>query len=175
MTKLRINRMNFDLAFVSNATDSDTEVYLDSESGEILFVVEDITSQLNDLITDQKTFDDVLVMLQTNEELSEFERTSLIEAAHVEYDEVNRYRVFPKPDSREGYEDMEMFIALLKDDGLSELLEIAIRGSGAFKRFKDVLFQDADAKQEWYAFKEQREEQRQLDWLTSEKLEAEFE
>jgi hypothetical protein len=175
MKKLMIDRINFDLAFESNATDSDTEVYLHVENGDILFVVEDVRQQLNDLITDQKTLEDTLLMLQENEDLSEFERDALMEAARVEYDENDRYRMFPRQDSREGYEDMEMFIASLKDNHLAELLEVAIRGSGAFRRFKDVLFRDDEAQQKWYDFKEYRENQRRLDWLTSLGITPEFE
>ena len=42
--------------------------------------------------------------------------------------------------SRESYRDMELFIASVQDAaGRAERLAIAIRGRGAFRRFKDEL------------------------------------
>ena len=41
--------------------------------------------------------------------------------------------------SREGYRDMELFIASVEDPGRAERLAIAIRGRGVFRRFKDGL------------------------------------
>jgi hypothetical protein len=47
--------------------------------------------------------------------------------------------MIPKQDSRDGYQDMQEYIWSLEDEHLRELLEVAIQGSGAFRRFKDVL------------------------------------
>jgi hypothetical protein len=54
-------------------------------------------------------------------------------------DDLDRYERIPKAESHEGYADMQDFIATVKDERLSELLEVAISGKGAFRRFKDVL------------------------------------
>lgn len=71
----------------------------------------------------------------------------------------------PEVESYEGYEDMEDFIATVEDEHLAELLEVAIDGKGAFRRFKDVLARYPEEKERWFRFKDVRMEQRALEWL----------
>ena len=52
-----------------------------------------------------------------------------------------RYLEVPRAEPHAGYRDMEDFIATVGDERLQELLEVAIQGRGAFRRFKDVLAQ----------------------------------
>jgi len=54
-------------------------------------------------------------------------------------EESDRYERIPKDDSYQSYADMQDFIATVEDEHLAELLEVAINGKGAFRRFKDVL------------------------------------
>jgi len=51
----------------------------------------------------------------------------------------DRYEPLPRTDSYERYGDMQDFIATVDDERVSQLLEVAIDGKGAFSRFKDVL------------------------------------
>lgn len=44
--------------------------------------------------------------------------------------------VWPAPAD---YKDMELFIAMVRDPGRADRLEIAISGRGTFRRFRDVL------------------------------------
>ena len=44
--------------------------------------------------------------------------------------EVDRYQRIPRVESHKGYEDMQDFIATLKDEHLAGLLEVAITGKG---------------------------------------------
>jgi hypothetical protein len=48
-----------------------------------------------------------------------------------------RYRDIPYQGSDAGYRDMAEFIDSVIDDRLRPLLEVAISGEGAFRRFKD--------------------------------------
>jgi len=52
--------------------------------------------------------------------------------------------------SREQYRWMEEFIQTIQDTALKEKLRIAIDGKGAFRRFKDVLFNHTDEKDNWF-------------------------
>lgn len=70
--------------------------------------------------------------------------------------------------SRSGYRDMEVFIATLEDDHLAEVLTTAIRGHGAFRRFKDALAPHQEAADRWYAFSEDRVRGRARAWLAAE-------
>lgn len=60
---------------------------------------------------------------------------------------------------------MEDFIATVEDEHLAELLEVAINGKGAFRRFKDVLAGYPEERERWFCFKDERTEQRALEWL----------
>ncbi|WP_370129488.1 hypothetical protein [Streptacidiphilus sp. EB103A] len=67
--------------------------------------------------------------------------------------------------SREGYRDMEEFIAVLDDARFAELLEVAIAGPGAFRRFKDVLARDEEQSRRYYLFAGERQAGRARSWL----------
>jgi len=60
---------------------------------------------------------------------------------------------------------MEDFIATVKDEHLVELLEVAINGRGAFRRFKDVLLRYPEERERWFQFKDERMQERALEWL----------
>lgn len=87
----------------------------------------------------------------------------------------------PEPESRglrpieptpsfEGYGDMEDFIALVRDRRAGELLERAIAGRGAFRRFKDTLVDFPDLREAWFRFHDVRMERRAIEWLMDEDL-----
>jgi hypothetical protein len=61
--------------------------------------------------------------------------------------------------------NMQAFIATVEDDHLSELLEVAINGKGAFRRFKDVLLNYPEERERWFQFKDDRMKERALEWL----------
>jgi hypothetical protein len=72
--------------------------------------------------------------------------------------------------SHEGYGDMEDFIARVRDPRPRELLERAIEGRGAFRRFKDTLFEFPELREAWFRFHDARMERRALEWLADEGL-----
>jgi hypothetical protein len=80
-------------------------------------------------------------------------------------EEPERYERIPRAESYEGYNDMEDFIATVEDEHLAELLEVAIDGKSAFRRFKDVLVNYPEERERWFRFKGERMEQRALEWL----------
>jgi len=77
----------------------------------------------------------------------------------------DRYEPLPKADSYEGYQEMEDFIASVEDEHIGQLLEVAIDGKGAFRRFKDVLTRYPEEQERWFRFKDDRLNQRALEWL----------
>jgi len=113
----------------------ENDYYLDLETGEILF-------------------------------LSEYMDDEEAEKFRERIDDVpDRYEPIPKAESREGYEDMRDFIASVDDEHLAELLGVAINGKGAFRRFKDVLFGYPEERERWFQFKDDRMQERALEWL----------
>lgn len=130
--------LNIDLDELCSAIEDSSyehEYYLDLETGEILFISE--------YMDDEETRK---LKVQIEEELDRYER-------------------IPRAESHEGYEDMEDFIATVKDDHLAELLEVAINGRGAFRRFKDVLLRYPEERERWFQFKGERMQERVLEWL----------
>jgi predicted nucleotidyltransferase len=67
--------------------------------------------------------------------------------------------------SHESYRDLEDFTALVRDPRARDLLERAIAGRGAFRRFKDTLFDFPELRQAWFKFSNARMERRALEWL----------
>ena len=67
-----------------------------------------------------------------------------------------------------GYRDMEDFRATVRDQRLQELLDVAIQGRGAFRRFKDVLERHPVERQRWFDFQAARLEARAREWLAEE-------
>lgn len=67
--------------------------------------------------------------------------------------------------SRDAYGDMEAFIGRVRDPRARNLLERAIAGRGAFRRFKDSLMELPELRQAWFAFHDARMERRAIEWL----------
>ena len=82
-------------------------------------------------------------------------------------EEFDRYEPIPMAESHEGYRDMQDFITTVEDEHLVELLEVAINGKGAFRRFKDVLFNYPEERERWFKFRDDRMEKRAVEWLES--------
>ena len=72
--------------------------------------------------------------------------------------------------SHEGYEEMQTFIERVRDPRARQLLERAIAGRGAFRRFKDTLLDFPDLRDSWFRFHGVRLEQRAIRWLLDEGL-----
>ena len=78
-------------------------------------------------------------------------------------------RVEPLP-SHESYEDLVDFTGRVRDPRARDLLERAIAGRGAFRRFKDTLFEFPELRDAWFRFHDARMERRALRWLAEEGL-----
>jgi hypothetical protein len=91
--------------------------------------------------------------------------------AEIDEAEPGRYLQVPRADSREGYDDMQDFIATVSDEHLQELLGVAIQGRGAFRRFKDVLARHPAEQERWFDFQAARLDVRARDWLAEERCE----
>lgn len=86
-----------------------------------------------------------------------------------EIDERGLLRVDPIP-AHEAYADMADFTALVRSARLRERLERAIHGRGAFRRFKDVVYESPELAPEWTAFHDRRMRRRGIEWLVDEGL-----
>jgi len=67
--------------------------------------------------------------------------------------------------SRDGYQDMEMFIDTVTDADHAARLDEAITGAGAFRRFRDTIHRWPDELDRWLAFADDRQRGRARAWL----------
>ena len=74
--------------------------------------------------------------------------------------------IYPIP-SDEAYEDMRDFVERVGDPRAGDLLGRAIEGRGAFRRFKDTLFEFPELRDSWFAFHDVRMRRRAIEWLIS--------
>ena len=72
--------------------------------------------------------------------------------------------------SHEGYEEMQEFIERVRDPHARDLLERAIAGRGAFRRFKDTLLDFPEVRDAWFRFHDARLERKAIRWLVDEGL-----
>jgi hypothetical protein len=172
MKKVKIDRHYFELSFEFGS--DETTAYLDTEDGTVILIEDYAERRLEDVITEEETLEAIEAAIQTHAELSDWERKQMLAAVRIEWDDAKRYRAIPKQDSHQEYRDMQEFIWSLEDDHVRELLEVAIQGSGAFRRFKDALYGYPEAQAEWFKFRDERQHQRMLDWFAHEDLEPEF-
>ena len=85
-------------------------------------------------------------------------------------DDEDRWLHVAHEGSREGYRDMEVFIATMEDPANIDRLQIAITGTGAFRRFKDVLSRWPQELQRYYQLSNERQRGRARAWLAAEGL-----
>jgi hypothetical protein len=64
-----------------------------------------------------------------------------------------------------GYADMQDFVGRVRDPRAHRLLELAIAGRGAFRRFKDALLEYPELRRAWFVFHDVRGERRAIEWL----------
>jgi hypothetical protein len=115
----------------------ENEYYLDLDTGEILFLSEYMDDEDAEPLRDRID------------------------------DDPERYELIPRAESREGYRDMQDFIATLDNEHLAGLLKIAINSRGAFRRFKDVLLDYPEEREKWFLFRDDRMDERAIEWLDS--------
>jgi hypothetical protein len=68
------------------------------------------------------------------------------------------------------YSIIEDFCYSIENEELSEELLYAIRGSGAFRRFKEKIYQ-YDIEDQWYDYKEQRYRKIAIEWCEENNIE----
>lgn len=87
----------------------------------------------------------------------------------IEEDVAGRFVGLPTYYDFNPYTFMELYISDLTDGDLSDRLSRAIRGRGAFRRFKNEL-ERCDRLEEWYAFETQCYKELVLEWCQENKI-----
>jgi hypothetical protein len=149
--------------------------YLDTETGQVVMITDEIHSRLEELYEQAYEIDPEsppeLEVLLENGDLQDWQKEAVLEADQVETGYGSRFIRVPNADSHAGYRDMERFIGTIGDERLKDRLWRAIEGRGAFRRFKDVLFAYPDERESWFEFKDRRLEKRVIGWLALQGIE----
>ncbi len=150
--------------------------YLDLQTGEVEATTDEERSYLEKLFeelpedTDFEALDWPKVCKEHG--WPEWMASTLQVACRVEIGYGTRYFRVPRDESDDAYSDMEDFIATLKNPRLQDRLNDALRGKGAFRRFRDVLAEHEDEGERWFAFKRECLRRRILQWLDEEGIQA---
>jgi hypothetical protein len=172
MRKLNIEMWDLEMAFDNSG--EMTNYYLDIETGDVLSITDEdnrLLEQLSENYYDEETRTMDWEKAFQEETIPEWQRDMLLKADQIEANFGSRYITIPSAEPGEGYRDMEAFISTVRNPHLQERLDRAISGRGAFRYFKDVLLEYPKERAHWFQFKQDRLQQRILDWLEAEEIE----
>ncbi len=145
--------------------------YLDLNTGEIVMLTEEMRAEAEsinasieaDVENYEAAFEDTLAQsAQPDWMMDGIRLASAVEAGYG-----TRYVPLPPADSHEAYEDMVDFIATITNRRIREQLAEAITGRHPFRRFKDALLNFPQERERWFAFSDERQRERAVDWLES--------
>lgn len=154
-------KLTIDWAGLGMAMDSQSfEIshFLDTETGEV------ITLPTGDLSYEEMDDEEL-------EELSGWQRDNAELARQVDAGFGDRYLRIEPRSSHEGYREMEEFIRTVRNPRAKDLLERALGGRGAFRRFKDTLAEFPAEQKRWYAYHDDSAQRQAQDWLESQGIE----
>jgi hypothetical protein len=89
--------------------------------------------------------------------------------------EPDRYVRIPRIETGEAYETMEDFAETVRNAHMRELLDVALRGKGAFRRFKDVLLDYPAERERWFEFESRRQRETIEAWAREQGVDINFE
>jgi hypothetical protein len=176
MKKVKVSLRELVDAF-TNGSD-EIEHYLDIETGNIVMVTEDDSGAIREFEEEAEIEEgedstaSFEVWLEDHDH-PDWQEGSIRDAFAVEYGPEGRFIRVPKEESSDGYSDMEDFAETVQEKHLRDLLEVALNGKGAFRRFKDVLFDYPEERERWFKFSEEKSKERVLEWLADEEIEVE--
>jgi hypothetical protein len=176
-----MKQLTIDWQALRSAFDDEDELgmerpnYLDLESGEVVFVDEQVRSTVNGIIDELDEVsgeiadwtDDAIRETEAFQRLAEFEQSSVLAAIKVEYGVSSQFEEIPRIDSHDAYECMQSFIETAADDTTRSRLREAIAQRKPFRRFRDVLAEDRRLERQWREYEIARERETMVEWLHS--------
>ncbi len=170
MSKPKVSYTDLEIAF--SAQGPDYQNWLDKQTGEVICYENDIEDEL-------LTGGDLSDLPKWQQEEVENARRVLRALGDLpgedgsEAIEPDRYVTIPQIETHDAYETMVDFVETVRSDHLRELLSVALRGKGAFRRFKDVLLDYPAERERWFEFESRRERETIEAWVKEQGLEIE--
>ncbi len=131
------------------------DYFLDTATGDIVILSEDIISRAKDLLSehlddDADSYDEVELDEETD--LPEWMEDEIDLALDIFLYERERYERIPERDPRDCYVAMTEFAGQLANPTLSSRLLSVLGGEGAFRKFKDALAPFPAERKQWYSY-----------------------
>ena len=138
--------------------------YLNKVTGKVITVTED---EIETVVAMDSEFDEVI------EEDDDVIISDVSDLQTEHYEEVKKillsdpdYLKLPSRFDIHEYEIMERFCLSISDGKVSDVLLRKIRGSGAFRRFKDAVYQYG-IENDWFAYRDEAYKEIAIAWLES--------
>jgi hypothetical protein len=142
--KLRV-AMDDILFAMTMPADHESEAYLDLQTGEVVTIE-----------------DEGLSGISSEEDLRPIE------------EDPKRYASIPRIEGRDEFDLMCRFADTVDEQDIHEMLALALRGKGAFGRFRDVVFRYPDLTARWNAMQQEWEVGEARRWLESLGIEPQY-
>lgn len=162
---MKISFDELDEAFLFSGDEA--SYWLDKATGRVLL----IGSETKQFLEDEGYFEDdereaVRRILTLLGEIESDEETS-------EADEA-RYLEITPPGSDESWKVMRDFVLNVKDERLQAKLENALHGGKPFRKFKDILSDYPQEREQWFQYEAERRREQISEWAQSENIEVDF-
>lgn len=162
MKKLKIGIEDIALAMETSNEFEGSIWYLDTDTGEVIHIDSSVMEDIED--EDDEAIDDYPEWMK---EMAEVANVVLA-------DNRGRFKEIPKIASYESYEIMERFILDIKDERIRNRLFGAIKGKGAFRRFKNTISEWPELEKQWFAYRDETMRKEVINWLESISIEPEI-
>jgi len=160
---------------------ADVAAFLDLEAGEVICLsiegirmlermYESLPASLANATDDEQRAALLAAIKAEDTSITDEEEMLLADAIDRGID--TRYVALPEADTRADYENMQEFVDTVTDARVQSRLDRAIRGRGAFRRFRDELHDTDGELERWYAFKRERLTERASRWLEAEGIDV---
>jgi len=136
-------------------TNSENAAYVNLKSGEIVILSE----------SDMSAAEDDLNI----ENYPEWQKENIRVAKELILDDNKDYIELPDDFEIDEYHMMQQFIESISDNQIAQTLSISIKGSGAFRRFKEHIYQ-LGIQEQWFRFKNNEYKQRAIQWCEENKI-----
>ena len=135
---------------------SENSVYLSLKSGEAVLLSDDDVRAAEG----EDDFSDY----------PEWQQENIAIAREIIVDESKDYIALPDDFDIDEYRMMQDFINTVSDDNIATTLAISIKGSGAFRRFKEHLYH-YEIQDQWFAFRDNEYKQVAIQWCQENNVE----
>ncbi len=174
MKKLRIDFDELQKAMEDTVRDA-FDYFLDTETGEIIILSEDILKRAKGLLSegiDEDMADYEEVEFDVPVEVPEWMEDEIELALDIFLYEKDRYIRIPERMAEKGYRAMKEFTDKLEAPELKQELLALLDGRGAFRKFKDALDPYPKQKKLWYGFNARVAREEMKEWLQSLSIEG---